>query len=63
MIFEGAFQPKAFCDGMLVILSFICSVQVSLEYHKHPGDFWTRSLTDFTFTSGKKTKFGGMGQA
>ena len=39
MIFKGPFQPKPFDDCMLVMLSFVCSVQVLLVYHKHTETF------------------------
>lgn len=52
-IFKGPFQLKIL-GCMLVMFSFVCYVQVSLVYHKHPGDFWTRLLGDFTSDNGKK---------
>lgn len=65
MIFKGPFQPNSFYDCLLLMLSFACSVQVSLVYHKHPRDFWIRYLADFTSSSdnGKKAIFGGVGQS
>lgn len=52
-IFKGLFQLKTL-GCMLVMLSFVCCVQVSLVYHKHPRDFWAGLLGDFTSDNGKK---------